>query len=374
MVANDWDVLVAGGGPIGLAIAFEARLRGIDVAIIEPRPGSIDKACGEGLMPGAVEALDRLGVHPAGHTLEGIRYCDARRSVDYHFARGSGLGVRRTALHAALVTRARDLGVRWHSGRVVGLAQDNDVVVVTVRPVAESAVSRGSRATGRETASFLERPDENMRARWLLAADGLHSTLRRHLGVEQESRLSRNRRRFGLRAHFRVEPWSSLVEVHWSADAEAYVTPVGQNLVGVAILARAGEAFESRVAAISSLNDRLADAAVVNTVRGAGPLDQRATRRVVGRVLLVGDAAGYVDALTGEGLRVGFAQARAAIDAITAANPDHYEHAWLRVTRDYRMLTRGLVALARSPLRRALVPAASALPGVFGSVIERLAR
>ena len=75
-----------------------------------------------------------------------------------------------------------------------------------------------------------------------------------------------------------------------------------------------------------------------------------------------------------EGLRVGFAQARAAVDAIVSGDPASYERAWVRATRYDRMLTSGLVAVARSPMRRAIVPAASALPTVFGSVIERLAR
>jgi flavin-dependent dehydrogenase len=91
-------------------------------------------------------------------------------------------------------------------------------------------------------------------------------------------------------------------------------------------------------------------------------------------VLLVGDASGYVDALTGEGLRIGFAQARAALGAIVAGQPDGFEAAWERETRDFRRLTGALVRLAASPLRGAVVPVASRLPGVFASAVERLAR
>ena len=58
---------------------------------------------------------------------------------------------------------------------------------------------------------------------------------------------------------------------------------------------------------------------------GAGPLRQRAHRRVAGRVLLVGDAGGYVDALTGEGIALGLAQARAAVAAVVAGDPARYE-------------------------------------------------
>ena len=58
----DVDVLVAGGGPVGLAVAIEARLAGLRTVVVEPRATPIDKACGEGLMPGAVADLAALGV------------------------------------------------------------------------------------------------------------------------------------------------------------------------------------------------------------------------------------------------------------------------------------------------------------------------
>lgn len=56
------DVLVIGGGPAGLAAAIALRQRGVDVTVVEARPASIDKACGEGLMPEALTALERLGI------------------------------------------------------------------------------------------------------------------------------------------------------------------------------------------------------------------------------------------------------------------------------------------------------------------------
>ena len=68
----DTDVLVVGGGPVGLAAAIEARLAGLSALVLEPRPGPVDKACGEGLMPGALGSLHRLGVDPAGHPLAGL--------------------------------------------------------------------------------------------------------------------------------------------------------------------------------------------------------------------------------------------------------------------------------------------------------------
>jgi flavin-dependent dehydrogenase len=92
-------------------------------------------------------------------------------------------------------------------------------------------------------------------------------------------------------------------------------------------------------------------------------------------VLLVGDAAGYVDALTGEGIAVGLLGARELVACLAAGRPQDYDAAWRRVSRRYRTLTAGLLwAAARPGLRRRIVPTAARHPGVFGSVVGALAR
>jgi flavin-dependent dehydrogenase len=347
------DVLVAGGGPIGLAAAIEARMAGLSSTVVEPRAGPIDKACGEGLMPGAMAALARLGVDPAGHALAGISYQDGRRRVDHGFRHGVGRGVRRTTLHVALAARANELGVEVVAGRVDAVEQDAGSVTARV-----SGVEGG------------------IRARWMLGADGLHSTVGELVGLAARPGSAR---RFGLRRHFAVAPWNDLVEVHWTrglgnGPAEIYVTPVGSTEVGVAVLGPRHTDYDEAVRSVPVLAARLDGAAVTTSTRGAGPLLRRMRARTAGRVLLVGDASGYVDAITGEGIRVGLAQVRAAIECVVAGDPARYEREWRRVTRDYRMLTSSLVGLARSPLRPAIVPLASALPGVYGAIVERLAR
>lgn len=340
---SDTQVLIAGGGPVGLAAGIEARLAGLDATVIEPRDGAIDKACGEGLMPGALPELARLGVSPEGRDFAGIAYLDHRRRVEHRFDGGPGRGVRRTVLHAALRARAADLGVRFHVARV-------DMV--------------------HQRAGFVEAA--GLRADWLLGADGLHSA------VARETRLAvptpRARRRFGQRRHYAIAPWSEFVEVLWTPVGEFYVTPIGDRLVGVALLAARGEQFDEALAGAPGLRERLHGAAPASELRGAGPLRQRTKARVAGRVLLVGDASGYVDALTGEGLRIGFAQARAAVAALRHGDPGSYEKAWERETRAFRRLTGGLVRVAASPLRGGVVPVASALPGLFAAAVERLAR
>lgn len=335
------DLLVVGGGPAGLATALHGRRDGLEVTVWEQREGTIDKACGEGLMPGAVEALADLDVNPPGEPLTGITYLDRARSASAPFRSGPGRGVRRTTLHEALRSAALDSGVRIVRRRMSTITQD----------------AAGPRVDG-------------SRFGYVVAADGLHSPTRRMLGLQRRPlRL----RRYGQRAHVLTAPWTSHVEVHWSRHAEAYVTPVAADLVGVAILTSRRAPFTELLRGFPALERRLAGLPMTS-VQGAGPLSQRTCRRVDGRVLLVGDASGYVDALTGEGISMALAQARAAVKAVVAGDPQRYEKDWQAITRDYRLLTNGLLAVAGvPPLRRALVPAATALPAVFAVAVNVLA-
>src|SRR6187431_2241863 len=105
------DLVVVGGGPVGLAAALYAVRSGLTVVVLEPREGAIDKACGEGLMPGGVHALAALGVNPVGCDLVGIRYVCGGRQAEADFSGGWGRGVRRTELHTALRSAAAAAGV-----------------------------------------------------------------------------------------------------------------------------------------------------------------------------------------------------------------------------------------------------------------------
>lgn len=338
-----YDVLVAGAGPVGLACAIEAAQRGLSVAVVDPRAEPIDKACGEGLMPGALSSLERLGIRPVGVPFSGIAYLDPKGVARHVFRAGPGLGVRRTILQAALAVRAAEVGVARLDGKVEQVTQDGRSVTC-----------------GGLTAS------------WLLASDGLHSTVRHLVGLDAHP--TGSRRRYGLRRHLAIAPWSEYVEVHWGPTAEAYVTPVAPDLVGVAVLGPRGESYDDVLAGIPSLGDRLAGGEWATPARGAGPLRQRVPSRVAGRVLLVGDAAGYVDALTGEGIRTGLACARAAVDAVIVGDPASYERDWRRLTRSYRLLTTALLTASRRQLvRRHIVTAARTVPPAFGLAVESLA-
>ncbi|MEU9949847.1 FAD-dependent monooxygenase [Streptomyces sp. NBC_01336] len=334
------DLLIAGGGPAGLAAAIRAASLGMETVVVEPRASPVDKACGEGIMPSGVAALRALGIEVSGHPLRGIRYVDGARSAAAAFRGRAGLGVRRTALHTALHARAVELGVRIVPGKAGEVRQSDDRVGVC-----------------------------GLTARWLIAADGLHSPVRRGLGLDgPESSV----RRYGLRRHYGVDPWTEFVEVHWSRHGEAYVTPLGDGLVGVAVLGGKRRAYESQLADFPRLAARLLGREA-GSVRGAGPLRRRARSRRAGRVLLVGDAAGYVDALTGEGVALAVATAGAAVDALAAGRPQDYPAGWARLTRRHRLLTAGLLSVARRPATaRLIVPAAHRAPALFGAAVRAL--
>ncbi|WP_030864071.1 NAD(P)/FAD-dependent oxidoreductase [Streptomyces sp. NRRL F-2747] len=339
------DLLVAGGGPAGLATAIHGALAGMEVVVLEPRPTPIDKACGEGLMPGAVRGLQELGVTVPGRPFHGIRYLDGVSGLhaEGRFRTGPGLGARRPVLQAALARRAEELGVRVLARRVGEVRQDADRVGAA-----------------------------GLTARHLVAADGLHSPVRRGLGLAEPPAPGRPPR-YGLRRHYAVEPWSDLVEVHWSAHCEAYVTPLGPDRVGVAVLTTERAPFDVQLARFPLLRARLAGSAG-SAVRGAGPLRQRARVRVAGRVLFVGDAAGYVDALTGEGLTLAVTAAGELVRCVREGRPQAYERAWRELSRSYRTLTASLLWARRQPrLAGRIVPLAARLPRVFTLGVNLLA-
>src|SRR6516165_7843947 len=124
MTTYDSDLLIVGGGPGGLATALHARRLGLSVIVAEPRENPIDKACGEGLMPGGLAELTSLGVDPAGMPFHGIAYVSENRRAEARFRSGPGRGVRRTTLHAALAARAKEQDTEWIRARVTSVQQD----------------------------------------------------------------------------------------------------------------------------------------------------------------------------------------------------------------------------------------------------------
>ncbi|HTG34435.1 MAG TPA: NAD(P)/FAD-dependent oxidoreductase [Thermoanaerobaculia bacterium] len=339
------DLLIVGGGPAGLATAIRARLAGLAVTVLDRARPPIDKACGEGLMPDAVARLREIGVEPRGLPFRGIRYFDGTLAAEGLFPHSGGLGVRRTELHEALVRRAEEVGVilRW-GVKAEGL-QDGGI-----------ATDQGI-----------------FTARWIVGADGLRSPVRHWAGLDGgEAPL----RRFGVRRHFAMSPWSDFVEVYWGPDCEAYVTPVASDQVGVAFLWSGRKAdFDDLLESLPALRARLAGVPEASRDRGIGPLRQRAQAVHKGNVALVGDAAGYFDAITGEGLAVALHESAALVEAILAGNLDLYAAAHRRINRLPNLMTGLVLAMERRPrLRARAIRALAAEPALFSRLLGIHAR
>ncbi|WP_437680030.1 NAD(P)/FAD-dependent oxidoreductase [Sorangium sp. So ce131] len=363
------DVAVVGGGPAGLAVAIGCAQRGREVVVLDQAAWPIDKACGEGVMPEGCRALAELGVlsaiDPAERApLEGIRYLRADGlCVEAPLPAPGGMAVRRTALSAALSERARAAGAR--------LSGDEPALRV------ERAEGCARLVTRRRV----------VEARYVVGADGLGSRVRRSLGWDAPPS---GARRLGLRQHFRCAPWSSFVEVHLGDGVEAYVTPAGPGRVGVAFLWD-GDRLEGRVSAerlvrrFPALAARVEGAPADSTPRGSGPLERASSRLYDDRFVLVGDAAGYIDAITGEGISlalVGAAALSVALDAALGgggADPRaplaEYERVFRRAFLRYAVATRAVLFVARRPrLRDGLLSTFAVAPGLLRGAVAAVLR
>ena len=280
-------------------------------------------------MPDGAARLAEIGVPvhgELGRPFRGIRYVSDSLEASGVFPDAPGWGIRRTALHEALRRRAEDVGVELQWGvKVEGL---------DARGFATSA--------GRVEAS------------WLIGADGRKSSVRRMAGLAAKPA---RRRRFGVRRHFEIVPLTDHVEVHWADGAEAYVTPVSQNEVGVAVLWSGGAGrFDGLMERFPMLRQRLAGAPARSRDRGAGPLENRSRDVVRGNLALVGDASGYLDAISGEGLALAFHHSAAVVDAIEAGDLRLYRRAHRQIARYPAAVTHLLLLLGERPwLRRRVV-------------------
>ncbi len=381
--ASGPQVVVVGAGPTGLAVAIGLARSGVRVRVLERRrlaePGAgLDKPCGEGLMPDAVAHLEQLGVDlrrlpraPFG----GIRWFDTESgaSVEGRFPGGPGLGVRRTVLYRALIERAQEVGVGVSYGergvRLIEQSPNRYALVTDARRYEPAAI---------------------------VGADGLRSRLRSDAGLLGRSRFQTER--FGIRQHFSLpQPWSKkarpAVEVFWADRAEAYVTPVGPSEIGIALLfekAAPGAApttgeppFQRHMARFPALVKRLEGATPVSKALGTGPLAQSARAVAVRNLFLVGDAAGYVDAITGEGLAVGFGEAHHlagclaplagcssnAHEIIAGARREYPVHS-RRTRRRPELLTHAALRLSRSRrLRRSVIRGLARRPVAFDRIL-----
>ena len=350
------EVIIAGGGPAGLAAAIRSAGRGFRTLVLERGSAVPDKACGEGLMPSGAAELAKLGARippDCCAPFRGIRYLQEDGTVlEARFGEQEGLGIRRTALVAGLRERALACGAQMQKRAVL------------------ACNARGDRIAVETDAGPLE-------ARLLIAADGLHSPIREAAGLSGGRAAAQ---RFGLRRHFSLAPWTDFVEVYWAAGLEAYVTPVGPSTVNVAFLRErdGGGDFAELLERFPRLRERIGPAASASDLRGAGPLLQRVRARWSTRLALIGDAAGYVDAITGQGLSLAFAASSVLFAALPADLSGDLSAALRQYDRKlqarwlgYALPARALVALSRRPaLRRAAFRAVAKVPGAFAGIVR----
>ena len=347
--AFDADVVVVGGGLAGAATALGLARHGISVVVVDKAEFPRDKPCGEGLLPHGVELLTALG---CGHVVDDAR-AQPFRGILYHchgvIARGDfeggalGRGVRRRHLDLGVRNAALSAGVRLERGSMQTVTLDDDGATVGL-------------ADGR-----------TLRGRVVVGADGPRSMTRHALGLDGGAPRSP---RYALRQHFTLGDGMAMpdrVEVHVGDHHELYVTPVEPGVVGVAALCEkplmtstAGKPeakLSTLLAACAPLRERLDGAVAVGPALACGPLRVRSKAVHAGRVVLVGDAAGYVDAITGEGMSLALKTAALATTAIVAVlggvDVDSAFKVYARdraaVFRDHALLTFGLVELARRP-------------------------
>jgi menaquinone-9 beta-reductase len=369
------EVVVVGAGPAGSVAATVLARAGVRVRLVDRASFPRDKLCGDALNPGTLSTLGRLGlaqvVDRDGVELHGMLVTgEGRVSIAGRYPRGlHGRAITRRMLDCALLQEALRAGASFEAG-------------VTVRGV----IADGGRVGGVIIGSNGGRP---LRARITIAADGRHSTVAFGLGV---ARHPVRPRRWAIGAYFEnVSGTVDAGEMHIRRDRYIGVAPLPNGLVNVCLVRASGaadgrlrnpaEALRHALAADQMLCERFADARLVSDVSVLGPLavDVPFPRAVPDGLLLAGDAGGFIDPMTGDGLRFAIRGGElAALAALGALG-----HGWrgvqagLAATRSQEFaakwrFNRSLRALVASPLAvRAAATGARLAPGLVRRLIAR---
>ena len=359
MGALECDVLVVGAGPAGSAAAAALAARGRDVLLVETSAHPRPKACAEYASPRIAEELLRLGLADAAWRgdalpLMGMRVIRDGTAVDICYRDRGGpraaWGLDRLTFDATLAAHAVTSGarlselstfdrLRWDDGAVIG--------------------ARLRTADG---------PVE-VACRTLIGADGARSAVARKLGVERPVRAPR---RLGMVAHY--EGLSDLTdhgEMHVGPGWYVGLAPLGGGRlnVGMALPMEGGSRqparrrFEAAIAGIPAVAERLAGKRRLTPIRGASPIGHRVARAAGPGWMLIGDAAGFIDPFTGEGIYRALRSARAAAEALADGDEGAEER--------YLVLRRS--AFAAKDALTWLVQGMLAAPPLMGYALRRLA-
>jgi geranylgeranyl reductase family protein len=311
------DAVVVGGGPAGSALATLLAHRGHDVLLLDAARFPRDKVCGEGVSPEAWRLLDALGATDAvrglsPYPLRGMRLVSPDGTAFQGVYRGRerpGFAVRRLRLDAVLLDVARRAGVEVREGaRVSRLLREGDAVAGVV-------VETGGVAHG-------------VHARVVAAADGRRSVVARSLGLLREHP---RRRRFAVRGHWEgMDALGEFGEMHVGGGGYCGVAPLAPTVANVAFvldardLAPAAGDLERFYRETLSrrwprLAERLERARLLEPPRAIGPLALECRAVTAAGAVLVGDAAGFYDPFTGEGVTLALRTAELAAEALLPA-------------------------------------------------------